>query len=141
MPEERARRYLEKLRRHLHLDRMHPLPWKIVVTLIGGLILIIGVVMIVTPGPAFVLIPVGLLALGSEFTWAEKALRKTMEALRNLRLKWKITRKVAAFPRPCISTMDAPAGFTGSDAGFSIPTPNALTNGSSTTPPPLSPGN
>ena len=43
------------------------------------LILVGGVVMLVTPGPAFVLIPIGLAMLALEFTWAERLLEKSLE--------------------------------------------------------------
>ena len=38
-----------------------------------------GVVMLVTPGPAFVVIPIGLFLLALEFTWAEVMLEKSLE--------------------------------------------------------------
>jgi uncharacterized protein (TIGR02611 family) len=37
-----------------------------------------GVVMLVTPGPAFAVIPVGLYLLALEFDWAERWLEKTL---------------------------------------------------------------
>lgn len=43
---------------------------RIVVAVVGFSILAIGIVMIVTPGPALVVIPVGLAILSIEFTWA-----------------------------------------------------------------------
>ena len=46
---------------------------------LGLLILVGGVVMLVTPGPAFVLIPIGLAMLALEFTWAERLLEKSLE--------------------------------------------------------------
>jgi tellurite resistance protein TerC len=54
---------------------------RIVVGVVGATVLIIGVVMIVTPGPAIIVIPVGLAILSIEFTWARfwlKRLRKTI---------------------------------------------------------------
>jgi uncharacterized protein (TIGR02611 family) len=45
----------------------------------GSLVLLAGVVMLVTPGPAFVLIPIGLAMLALEFTWAERMLDKSLE--------------------------------------------------------------
>ena len=45
----------------------------------GFLVLIAGVVMLVTPGPAFVLIPVGLAMLALEFEWAERLLETALE--------------------------------------------------------------
>jgi uncharacterized protein (TIGR02611 family) len=46
---------------------------------VGLTILLGGVVMLVTPGPAFVLIPIGLAVLSLEFTWAEHLLDKSLE--------------------------------------------------------------
>jgi len=49
---------------------------RIVIGVVGATVLIIGVVMIVTPGPALVVIPVGLAILSIEFTWARSWLKK-----------------------------------------------------------------
>ena len=45
----------------------------------GVLVLLGGIVMLVTPGPAFVLIPIGLAMLSLEFVWAEQLLEKSLE--------------------------------------------------------------
>ena len=45
----------------------------------GVLILLAGIVMLVTPGPAFVLIPIGLAMLSLEFAWAERLLEHSLE--------------------------------------------------------------
>lgn len=45
---------------------------RIVIGIIGGTVLMVGVIMIVTPGPAFVVIPVGLGILAVEFAWARR---------------------------------------------------------------------
>lgn len=45
-----------------------------VVFLVGGSVLVVGIIMIVTPGPAFVFIPMGLAILGTEFFWARHLL-------------------------------------------------------------------
>jgi uncharacterized protein (TIGR02611 family) len=47
--------------------------------IVGALVLIGGVIMLVTPGPAFVLIPIGLAMLSLEFVWAERLLEKSLE--------------------------------------------------------------
>jgi tellurite resistance protein TerC len=49
---------------------------RIVITVVGFTVLLAGIVMIVLPGPAFVVIPVGLGILGLEFAWARVWLRK-----------------------------------------------------------------
>jgi uncharacterized protein (TIGR02611 family) len=45
----------------------------------GVLVLLAGIVMLVTPGPAFVLIPIGLAMLSLEFVWAERLLEHSLE--------------------------------------------------------------
>lgn len=54
---------------------------RIVVAVVGVTVLIIGIVMIVTPGPALVLIPVGLAILSIEFAWARSWLKRVREAI------------------------------------------------------------
>ena len=48
---------------------------RIVVATVGATVLAIGVALIVLPGPAFVVIPIGLAILGAEFAWARRWLR------------------------------------------------------------------
>lgn len=52
---------------------------RITIAVIGGTVLLAGVAMIVLPGPALVVIPVGLGILGLEFAWARRWLRKLKE--------------------------------------------------------------
>lgn len=51
-----------------------------VVAVVGGTVVAIGVAMIVLPGPALVVIPVGLAILGAEFAWARRWLRRLKAA-------------------------------------------------------------
>lgn len=53
---------------------------RIAVAVIGGTVCLIGVAMIVLPGPAFVVIPVGLGILGLEFAWARRWLARVKQA-------------------------------------------------------------
>lgn len=63
--------------------------WRLIVGVVGITILLIGVIMIFTPGPAMVLIPTGLAVLAVEFVWARKLLRRiriqTRRKLRQIR--------------------------------------------------------
>ncbi len=52
---------------------------RVIVAVVGGTLLAIGVVMIVAPGPATVVIPVGLAVLGAEFAWARHWLHRLRE--------------------------------------------------------------
>ena len=54
---------------------------RIVITVVGMSVLLLGVVMIVTPGPAIVVIPLGLAILAIEFVWARRWLRKLREVI------------------------------------------------------------
>ena len=62
---------------------------KIVVFVIGLTVVAVGIVMIVAPGPATLVIPAGLAILGLEFAWARRLLKtmreKTQSALAPLR--------------------------------------------------------
>ena len=48
---------------------------RIAVLIIGMTVLLVGVALIVLPGPAFVVIPVGLAILATEYAWARRALK------------------------------------------------------------------
>jgi len=50
---------------------------RMVVAVIGGTVTLIGVALIVLPGPAVIVIPVGLSILATEFLWARRVLRRT----------------------------------------------------------------
>lgn len=52
---------------------------KIAVAVIGGTVLLLGIIMIVAPGPAVVVIPAGLAILATEFAWAGWMLKKLRE--------------------------------------------------------------
>lgn len=54
---------------------------QIVIAIVGVSVLLLGVLMIVTPGPAFVVIPLGLAILGLEFVWARRWLRKIRQLI------------------------------------------------------------
>ena len=66
-------------------DEKHPLfiPYKwarrIAITIAGFTVLALGILMIVGPGPAILVIPVGLGILGLEYAWARRWLIKVKE--------------------------------------------------------------
>ncbi len=64
------------MRHGLRLDELSPAVRKVVIGIVGGLVLLAGVAMIFLPGPAFVVIPLGLAILASEFGWARHYLLK-----------------------------------------------------------------
>lgn len=48
---------------------------KVVVASVGGTVVLVGLVMLVTPGPAFLVIPAGLAILALEFAFARRWLQ------------------------------------------------------------------
>jgi len=60
----------------------------IVIAIVGVSVLCVGAAMIFLPGPAFVVIPVGLAILATEFAWAKVLLDKLKE-----KINWKTTAK------------------------------------------------
>jgi len=49
---------------------------RVIVSVVGATVLLIGVALLILPGPAFIVIPVGLAILASEYAWARRWLRK-----------------------------------------------------------------
>ena len=54
-----------------HLDNIKVVR-RVIVSVLGATVLLIGVALLVLPGPAFVVIPVGLAILATEYTWARR---------------------------------------------------------------------
>lgn len=59
--------------------------------LIGITILVIGILMIILPGPAIIFIPLGLTILATEYIWAKIWLKKLKSKVSEI--KKKITKK------------------------------------------------
>jgi uncharacterized protein (TIGR02611 family) len=57
------------------------LVWTSVVLVVGLTVVLFGVVLIVTPGPAIVVIPAGLAILATEFAWARRLLKRAREEI------------------------------------------------------------
>src|SRR3972149_4633018 len=64
---------------HLKLHRAH----KLVVAVLGGSVVLVGIAMIVLPGPAILVIPLGLAILATEFLWARRWLKRARALLPN----------------------------------------------------------
>jgi tellurite resistance protein TerC len=55
---------------------------RIVILIIGCSVILIGIAMIVLPGPAIVVIPIGIGILATEFVWAGKVLNIIKQRLK-----------------------------------------------------------
>jgi len=49
---------------------------RLIVLVVGTTVLVIGLILLVTPGPAVVVIPIGLAILSIEFVWARRLLKR-----------------------------------------------------------------
>ena len=52
--------------------------YRLLFVAVGVVVLCAGIAMLVTPGPAFVVIPIGLAILSLEFAWAEHLLERAL---------------------------------------------------------------
>lgn len=80
-------RFSDKLLHWLRLDSLPAGVRRWVVAIIGGTILLIGLALIFLPGPAFIVIPVGLAILASEFAWARRYLHHAGTLLKKTKNK------------------------------------------------------
>ena len=77
---ERAEpKLVRRLRAHRQTHRERGRFYRAAVVVAGVLILLTGIAMLALPGPAFVVIPIGLAILALEFTWAERLLETALE--------------------------------------------------------------
>jgi len=60
---------------------------KFFIALMGGTVVLIGVAMLVLPGPGLLVIAGGLAMLATEFIWARRALRNAKGAVAKARRK------------------------------------------------------
>ncbi len=65
-----------RVQRERHLQRATPVRWLFVIA--GFTILLVGLAMLVLPGPALAVIPIGLFVLALEFQWAEEWLERSI---------------------------------------------------------------
>jgi len=61
---------------------------RIVITLLGATVVLLGIVMLVTPGPAFIVIPTGLAILALEYTWAHRWLQQVRSGAEYTWQRW-----------------------------------------------------
>jgi tellurite resistance protein TerC len=49
---------------------------RVIVSVVGATVLLIGIALLVLPGPAFIVIPIGLAILATEYAWTRRWLRE-----------------------------------------------------------------
>ena len=87
--EEARERALKRLHTRLHRNRITGLVTKLVITVVGTLVILVGIVLSGpgVPGPGFVVIVCGLAILSTEFEWAERLLKRARNWLERMRDK------------------------------------------------------
>jgi uncharacterized protein (TIGR02611 family) len=70
---------VQRLERQRERHRGRPLVVRVLYIVAGFTILLGGVAMLVLPGPAFLVIPIGLALLSLEFVWAESLLGRALQ--------------------------------------------------------------
>ncbi|HEX6249279.1 MAG TPA: PGPGW domain-containing protein [Nocardioidaceae bacterium] len=85
--EHRRGHWRSRLYRRLHANPALSLTTKVVITTVGSLVLVGGLVMMVTPGPGLVGIALGLAILSTEYEWADRWLARARRKLHEARVK------------------------------------------------------
>ena len=85
---------VERLRDQRERHRDRPRTIRVLYALVGATLTLAGLAMLVLPGPAFVVIPIGLAVLSLEFAWAERALDRAI--IEGERAKERAARTTAA---------------------------------------------
>ena len=73
---------------------------KLIVAVIGSTIILFGLALIILPGPAVVVVPLGLAILATEFAWARRLVRRGGVVWKKAR-RWQRRRK----PQPTAASL------------------------------------
>ena len=69
------RSWIKRLFSRWNLDNIKVVK-RVIVSVVGATVLLIGIALLVLPGPAFIVIPLGLAILATEYAWARRWLKK-----------------------------------------------------------------
>jgi uncharacterized protein (TIGR02611 family) len=78
-PDRKEPEFVRRLREKRDTHRDRGLIYRGAFVVAGIILLLAGIAMLVTPGPAFVFIPIGLALLSLEFAWAERLLDRALD--------------------------------------------------------------
>src|SRR5438128_9185432 len=92
---------------------------RVIVSVVGATVLLIGIALLVLPGPAFIVIPVGLAILATEYAWARRWLKRARRIATNVvsghdraapRESWCLALRLLAhrFNHPVVQNKDDP---------------------------------
>jgi uncharacterized protein (TIGR02611 family) len=77
-PNQARMNWMNRLRSLWNLENIK-IVRRIIVAVVGATVLLIGIALLVLPGPAFIVIPIGLAILATEFAWARHWLKKVRQ--------------------------------------------------------------
>ncbi len=83
----RAQRMREQLAERRESHQRRGRFYRVGFTVVAVTVTLAGIAMLVTPGPAFVIIPIGLAMLALEFAWAERLLERALVQAEGARQK------------------------------------------------------
>jgi len=84
---------MKRLFSALHVENVK-VAKRVIASVVGATVLLIGVALLVLPGPAFIVIPVGLAILATEYAWARRWLKKVRRIASDI-----VSRRDGAAPR------------------------------------------
>lgn len=76
---------------------------RVVIFVVGMTVLLLGIALIVLPGPAILVIPAGLAILGIEFRWARRWMRQAKTLIQSSQKRWS-QRERSVTPAPGLQT-------------------------------------
>ena len=79
--------WARKIRERIGLNLLPKVLRRVIISLIGGTIVLFGMALIFLPGSGSVVIPIGLIVLATEFAWARWLVRRGKHAVRTAKQK------------------------------------------------------
>lgn len=104
---------------------------RVIVFVVGATVTLFGVLLVVTPGPAFIVVPLGLMILATEFAWARVVLVWVKTRIARMR-----SRKPETPEEPPAASGGVPASGTPGDEEAATLTDDAPAAGSESGGPP-----
>lgn len=87
------KKWFQSLRQKL---REVPRLRKTFIGIAGGTVIVFGIALVVLPGPASIVIPLGIAILATEFAWARRVLKRGRMIVQKVRARAETTRGPAA---------------------------------------------
>ena len=96
-------RVMERWRRAIRRRPWLNTAYKVVVTALGGLVVVIGLILVPLPGPGWLIVFIGLTILGTEYHWARRLLgwlRRVLARFWERWNRWRAARRARREARP-----------------------------------------